>query len=132
MREREMQKVTKCARVNSFVEALINMTWKLKITSGSKKICVKISWWSDIALKSYLRKTVLRGHEIHSSLITLIDILCLVNGCFMLSLIDVLCLVNWCFMLSLIIITVLCLVNWCFMLSLIAALCLFNWCFMFS
>ena len=30
-------------RVNSFVEALINMVCELKITSGSKK-CVKIPW----------------------------------------------------------------------------------------
>ena len=37
MREREMLKVTKCVRVNSFVGALINMVYKLKITSGSKK-----------------------------------------------------------------------------------------------
>ena len=44
MREREMLKVTKCLRVNSFVEALINMVCELKITSWSKKNCVKISW----------------------------------------------------------------------------------------
>ena len=69
MGEHEMLKVTKCARVNSFVGALINMICELKITSGSKKNCVKISWWSDIALKSYYRKTVLRGHEIHSSVL---------------------------------------------------------------
>ena len=37
MREREMLKVTKCLRVNSFVEALINMVYELKNTSGSKK-----------------------------------------------------------------------------------------------
>ena len=37
MREREMLKVTKCLRVNSFVGALINMVCELKITSGSKK-----------------------------------------------------------------------------------------------
>ena len=43
MREREMPKVTKCVRVNSFVEALINMVCELKITSGSEKNCVKIS-----------------------------------------------------------------------------------------
>ena len=53
MREREMLKDTKCVRVNSFVGALINMVCELKITSGSKKHCVKISWWSGIALKSY-------------------------------------------------------------------------------
>ena len=53
MREREMLKVTKCLRVNSFVGALINMVGELKITSGSKKNCVKISWLSDITLKSY-------------------------------------------------------------------------------
>ena len=53
MREREMIKVTKCVRVSSFVGALINMVCELKINSGSKKNCVKISWWSDIALKSY-------------------------------------------------------------------------------
>ena len=45
------------------------MTCELKITSGSKKNCVKIPWWSDIPLKSYQRKTVLRGLEIHSSLV---------------------------------------------------------------
>ena len=28
-----------------------------------------MSWWSNIPLKSYQRKTVLRGHEIHSSII---------------------------------------------------------------
>ena len=38
MREREMLKVTKCIRVSSFKEALINMVCELKITSGSKKI----------------------------------------------------------------------------------------------
>ena len=53
MREREMQKVTKGLRVNSFVGALINMVYELKITSGSEKNCVKISWWSDVALESY-------------------------------------------------------------------------------
>ena len=42
MREREMQKVTKCVRVNSFVEALINMVREIKITSWSIKDCVKI------------------------------------------------------------------------------------------
>ena len=31
-------------RVNSFVEALINMICELEITSGSEKNCVKISW----------------------------------------------------------------------------------------
>ena len=67
MREREMLKVTKFLRVYSFVWALINMVCELKITLGSKKNCVKISWWSDIVLESYQRKTVLRGHEIHSS-----------------------------------------------------------------
>ena len=53
MRECEMLKVTKCLRVNSSVGALINIICELKNTSGSKKNCVKISWWSDIALKSY-------------------------------------------------------------------------------
>ena len=43
MREREMLKVTKCVRVNSFVGALINMVSELKITSWFKKNCVKIS-----------------------------------------------------------------------------------------
>ena len=38
MRESEMLKVTKCTRVNSFVEALFNMLCELKITSGSKKL----------------------------------------------------------------------------------------------
>ena len=38
MREREIQLVTKCLRVNSFVKALINIVFVLKITSGSKKI----------------------------------------------------------------------------------------------
>ena len=42
------------------------MICDLKITSWSEKNCVKISWSSDIPLKSYQRKTVLRGHEIHS------------------------------------------------------------------
>ena len=53
MREREMLKVTKCLRVNSFVGALISMVCEPKITSGSKKSCVKISWWSDSEFKSY-------------------------------------------------------------------------------
>ena len=53
MREREMLKVTKCLRVNSFVGALINMACENKITSGSKKYCVIISWWSDSEFKSY-------------------------------------------------------------------------------
>ena len=44
MREREMLKVTKCLGVNSFVGALINMVYEPKITSGSKKNCVKIPW----------------------------------------------------------------------------------------
>ena len=43
------------------------MICELKITSGSKKNCVKIPWLSDIPLKSYQRKTVLLGHEIHSN-----------------------------------------------------------------
>ena len=38
MREREMLKVTKCVRVNSFVGALINMVCEIKNNSGSKKI----------------------------------------------------------------------------------------------
>ena len=54
------------------MKALINMTCELKITSGSKKNCVKIPWWSDIPLKSYQRKTVLRGLEIHSRVTMLI------------------------------------------------------------
>ena len=41
MRESEMLKVTKCARVNSFVGALINMVCELKFTLGSKKIVYK-------------------------------------------------------------------------------------------
>ena len=45
--------------------AFINIVCELKITSGLKKNCVKISWCSDVALESYWRKTVLRGHEIH-------------------------------------------------------------------
>ena len=53
MREREILKVTKCVRVNSFVGALINMVCELENTSWSEKKCVKISWLSDIALKSY-------------------------------------------------------------------------------
>ena len=43
MSEREMLKVTNCVRVNSFVGASINMVCELKITSWSKKNCVKIS-----------------------------------------------------------------------------------------
>ena len=39
---REMLKVTKCIRVNSFVGALIIMVCDIKFTSGSKKNCVKI------------------------------------------------------------------------------------------
>ena len=41
MHGREMLKVTKCVRVNSFVGALINMVCELKITSGSKIIVQK-------------------------------------------------------------------------------------------
>ena len=53
MREREILKVTKCVRVNSFVEALINMLCELKkYFRVYKKLC-KIPWGSDIALKSY-------------------------------------------------------------------------------
>ena len=44
MSEHEMLKVTKCLGVNSFVGALIDIIYELKITSGSKKNCVKISW----------------------------------------------------------------------------------------
>ena len=39
IRERQMLKVTKCIGVKSFMEALINMVCKLKITSGCKKMC---------------------------------------------------------------------------------------------
>ena len=53
MREREMLKVTKFVRVNSFVVVLMNMVCEPKITSGSKKNCVKISWWSDSEFESY-------------------------------------------------------------------------------
>ena len=42
MREREMLKVTKCIRVNSFGEILINMLCELRNTSGSKKIVRKL------------------------------------------------------------------------------------------
>ena len=42
MREREMLKVTKFLRVNSFVGALISMVCEPKISSWSKKNCVKI------------------------------------------------------------------------------------------
>ena len=38
MCEREMLKVTKCLRVNSFVGALMNMVCELKILQGLKKI----------------------------------------------------------------------------------------------
>ena len=38
MREREMLKVTKCVRVNSFVGTLMHIVCKLIITSESKKI----------------------------------------------------------------------------------------------
>ena len=40
-------------RLISFVEALINMVCELRITSGSKKNCAKIQWWSDSLLNSY-------------------------------------------------------------------------------
>ena len=62
MREREMLKVTKCTRVNSFVEVSINMVCELKITSGSKNNCVKIPWGSDIS-----EKQCYAADEIHSS-----------------------------------------------------------------
>ena len=38
-----MLKVTKCIGVKSFVDALKNMVWELKITSGSKKKLCKNS-----------------------------------------------------------------------------------------
>ena len=38
MREPEMQKVSKCVRVNSFVGVLMIMLCELKVTSESKKI----------------------------------------------------------------------------------------------
>ena len=66
MREREMLKVTKCVRVNSFVEALINMVCELKITSGAKKKMCKNFMVIRRCVKELLAKTVLRGHEIHS------------------------------------------------------------------
>ena len=49
MREREMLKVTKCVRVNSFVESLINIMCELKITSRSKKIVKKFH--GDLTLR---------------------------------------------------------------------------------
>ena len=67
MREREMLKVTKCARVNSFVGALINMVCELKITSWSKKMRKNRMLILHSIKKLLKRKTVLRGHEIHSS-----------------------------------------------------------------
>ena len=39
MREHEMVKVTKFIGVNSFMEALLNMVYEIKITSGLKKLC---------------------------------------------------------------------------------------------
>ena len=54
IRERQLLKVAKCIGVKSFVEALIKMVLcELKITTGSLKNCVKISWRSDILLNSY-------------------------------------------------------------------------------
>ena len=44
MLECEMSKVSKCVRVNTFVGALINIVCELRITSGFKKNCVKMSW----------------------------------------------------------------------------------------
>ena len=37
MREHKMLKVTKCVRVNSFVEVLINMVCEKKLLQGKKK-----------------------------------------------------------------------------------------------
>ena len=34
-----MLKVTECARINSFVEALVNMVCELKLLQGLKKLC---------------------------------------------------------------------------------------------
>ena len=51
MRERDMLKVTKCLRVNSFVGALINMVCEPKITSGSKKIVQKFHGDLTVSLK---------------------------------------------------------------------------------
>ena len=51
MREREMLKVTKFLRVNSFVEALISMVCEPKITSGSKKIVLKFHGDPTLSLK---------------------------------------------------------------------------------
>ena len=69
MRERELLNVTKCVRVNSFVGALINMVCELKITSWSKnKLCKNFMVIRNF-VKELLAKTVLRGHEIQSSLL---------------------------------------------------------------
>ena len=57
MREREMLKVTKCLRVNTFVGALINMVYELKITSGSKKNCVK----NFIVIRRCVRKLLAKN-----------------------------------------------------------------------
>ena len=60
MREREMLKVTKCLRVNSSVGALINMVYKLKNTSGSKKNCAKISVIQRCVRKLVAKNSVTR------------------------------------------------------------------------
>ena len=63
-----MLKLTKCIGVKSFVEALINMVCELKITAGSLKNGVRITWRSDILLNSY-QKTGYAAYEIYSSCI---------------------------------------------------------------
>ena len=53
MSEREMLEVTKCIGVSSLVAVLMNIVCEQKITSGSKKNCVKFLRWSDIPLERY-------------------------------------------------------------------------------
>ena len=56
MSEREMLNASICMRVNSFVEALINIVRKLRITSGSKKIVWKFYGDPTFREKSYYWK----------------------------------------------------------------------------
>ena len=59
MREREMLKVTKCVRVNSFVEALINMVCELKL-QGLKKLCKNYMVIRHFIKELFAKKSVTR------------------------------------------------------------------------
>ena len=65
MLEFEILKVTKCIRVNSFVETLINMVCNLKITSGSKFFLWKFHVIQHF-VEELLAKMLISADEMHS------------------------------------------------------------------